>query len=292
MSEQWAAVAQGQDELPPTGTGGADSANPPGTPRVISAGAEWCSDEMQRARVREGNTEGSGVDRETGLHSTANAGRHESLSVAEGDREGVVRGVHPQVAAGNRHDTSQPAVDRRLAPLFTPSESPPPNSAKSLTVTRCEVQFARRMNAAWHSRLPDTQKGPWKYAFAAEWNGTCFGVALWHNPSARTLPQDWLELRRLAIAPDAPKFTATRMLGQMARYFKRYTEAPRLISYQDVDVHQGTIYRAANWTASYYSKPRQRDRSKPRKGTRRDYRSNQNGVAPDAAGKVRWELVL
>ena len=52
---------------------------------------------------------------------------------------------------------------------------------------------------------------------------------------------------------------------------------------------RGTIYRAAGWTVGAISKPRVRDRSKPRVGTRRAYRSNLNGPASDGAGKIRWE---
>jgi hypothetical protein len=182
--------------------------------------------------------------------------------------------------------------ERRMAPLFV-EECAAPEKASMLLVTRCAVDFARDGVAAWHSRLPRTQIGPWKLAFAAHYRETCFGVALWNNPSARTLPSDWLELRRLAVAPDAPHCAASRMLGQMARWIRaNLPDVPRLISYQDCDVHTGTIYRAAGWEAAYVSKPRVRDRSKARVGTRRDYRNNLNGQTPDAAAKVRWELVL
>lgn len=187
---------------------------------------------------------------------------------------------------------SEPHFERRLSPLFS-EEVGPPDKASQLEVVRCDPQFARDGVAAWHSRLPKTQTGPWMLGFAAHYRETCFGVALWHNPSARTLPNDWLELRRLAVAPDAPHCTASRMLGQMARWIKRnMPSVPVLISYQDCDVHTGTIYRAAGWTAAYTSKPRTRDRSKPRVGTRRDYRNNLNGIAPDGAAKVRWQLEL
>lgn len=162
-----------------------------------------------------------------------------------------------------------------------------------LIVEPCDPQFARSMIEAWHSRLPLTQRGPWKLAFAASYELTCFGAALWHNPSARGLPQDWLELRRLAIAPDAPHCSASRMLGVMARWIRRnMPDVPRLLSYQDMIVHTGTIYRAAGWEVNHIAKPRIRDRSKPRAGTRRDYRSNLNGTEPDGAPKARWELVL
>lgn len=183
--------------------------------------------------------------------------------------------------------------DRRMAPLFVAEEISPPVKASQLTLAPCDPGFARSCVAAWHSRLPYTQAGPWRLAFAAHHEWTCYGVALWHNPSARGLPQSWLELRRLAIAPDAPHCTASYMLGGMARWIARnWPEVTMLISYQDEDVHTGTIYRAAGWIPAYRSKPRVRDRSKPRRGTRRSYRSNSNGVVPDSAGKIRWQKPL
>lgn len=184
-------------------------------------------------------------------------------------------------------------VDRRLAPLFHPDDAAPPLKASLLEVRTCDPQIARMYVGAWHSRLPDTQVGPWMLAFVASYEETCFGAALWHNPSARTLPQEWLELRRLAIPDDAPHCTASFMLGAMARWIRaNMPTVPRLISYQDLEVHTGTIYRAAGWREGLVSKPRTRDRSAARRGTRRAYRSDQNGPAPAGAGKVRWELQL
>lgn len=183
------------------------------------------------------------------------------------------------------------AVDRRLAPLFTPDEYDPPSKATGLTLEPCPPDVARRYIAAWHSRLPRTQTGPWKLGFVAHHHHTCYGAALWHNPSARGLPQDWLELRRLAIPDDAPPHTASWMLGAMRKWVRaNMPEVPRLLSYQDTEVHTGTIYKAAGWEPAYVSKPRQRDRTPNRVGTRRAYRSDLNGAAPSGAGKVRWEV--
>jgi hypothetical protein len=107
------------------------------------------------------------------------------------------------------------------------------------------------------------------------------------------LPDHWLELRRMAVADDAPHCTASWFLAQMRRWFQQNTpERERLISYQDIDVHTGTIYKAAGWEPVFFAKARVRDRSKPRVGTRRDYRSNLNGIEPDGAGKIRWEKSL
>lgn len=166
-----------------------------------------------------------------------------------------------------------------------------PPKASALAVSPCPPAYARKLNELWHSRLPRTQVGPWQFAFHAHFDHLTYGVALWHNPSARTLPHHWVELRRLAVAPDAPHCTATRMLGQMAKWFAaNHPERERLISYQDTAVHKGTIYLAAGWEPAHRSTPRTRDRSVGRKGTARAYRSNQNGVDVDSTAKVRWEL--
>jgi hypothetical protein len=181
-------------------------------------------------------------------------------------------------------------LDRRVEPLFWPEESSPPERASMLDVRSVDPQVVRPLIAAWHSRLPSTQKGPWIVAYVAAFKGTAFGAALWHNPSARGLPQDWLELRRLAIPDDAPHCTASRMLGQMRRDIRRrFPDCTHLISYQDESVHTGGIYRAAGWTPEFRTEQRQRDRSSLRPGGRL-YRWSQNGEAPDVAAKVRWGI--
>lgn len=179
-----------------------------------------------------------------------------------------------------------------IAPtLPIPPESERPRVARDLILSRSEIGPARLCVAVWHSRLPATQRGPWRLAFTAEHGGYLYGAALWHNPSARGLPNEWLELRRLAIPDYAPPHSASWMLGAMRKWIRReMPEVPRLLSYQDTDVHTGTIYKAAGWSPAYYSKPRVRDRTPPRVGTNRAYRSDLNGQAPAAAGKIRWEI--
>ena len=165
--------------------------------------------------------------------------------------------------------------------------------ARDLETIRCSVGHAVTLTRTWHSRLPKTQDGPWQFAFKAHYQGFTYAVALWHNPSARTLPGHWLELRRMACAPDAPRYTASRMLGAMVRFFeKEYPEREKCISYQDIEVHTGTIYKASNWIPEYFSRPRRRDRSKPRIGTTRNYRSDLNSPRVASAGKIRWAYYL
>lgn len=167
------------------------------------------------------------------------------------------------------------------------------HSPKQLIFGLCSKPFAVELVRQWHSRLPETQAGPWEFAFVAEHCGVAYGVALWNTPSGRCVPQQWLELRRMALSPDAPKNTASCFLAWMVRFFlSHHAHRERCISYQDTAVHRGTMYKACGWHIGATSKARIRDRSKLRNGTSRLYRSNLNGVSVDASPKVRWEYPL
>lgn len=182
---------------------------------------------------------------------------------------------------------------RVMHPLFQAGQGGSIPTSALLRFDLCDKEYAVDLCRAWHSRMPKTQSGPWQYAFHAHHEGITYAAALWNTPSGRCLPQHWLELRRMACSPDAPKNTASRFLAWMVRYFKR--ECPsreRCISYQDTAVHAGTIYRASGWKPTHTSKPRIRDRSGKRHGTNRRYRWNINGEHADASAKVRWELIL
>jgi hypothetical protein len=139
---------------------------------------------------------------------------------------------------------------RVMHPLFQVGQGGSiPTSTLQLrfAVTRREV--FKKLNRLWHSRLPECQDGHRVY-YSASYEGIYYAVAMWTNPSAPKLPQlEWIELKRLAIADDAPHNTASRFLGWMARDIsKRFPIVTTLVSYRDCDVHSGTIYKAAGWT--------------------------------------------
>jgi len=180
-------------------------------------------------------------------------------------------------------------------PLLASFEDPIKNDlrARDLVFEPCTKNHAIKCISLWHSRLPNMGSGPMQFAFHGHQGGQTYVVALLSNPIARTLPANWIELRRMACAPNAPRNTASRFLGWMLKYFSaHYSERERIISYQDTAVHQGTIYKAAGWTAAHVSVARVRDRSVKRTGTNRLYRSNVNGSDADASSKVRWEKLL
>jgi hypothetical protein len=169
-------------------------------------------------------------------------------------------------------------------PLFhEEGDGSTPISPLQLFFRPIDLTTAKRLNQLWHSRLPRVGRFLCRVAYAAEFAGRFFAVAIWMNPVARLLPQHaWLELNRFAIAPDAPKNTASRMLGWMARDIRlQFPEVERLISYQDLDVHDGTIYRACGWVTNH-----------ERSGDDWERPNRVRIRSQSASPKRRWEKVI
>ncbi len=164
-----------------------------------------------------------------------------------------------------------------------------PTSPLQLHVGQIHVTQAIQLNSVWHSRLPDVIRGnidrnKYSVCYGAEYGNKFYAIAIWSSPVARKLAtkdEDWLELRRMAIADDAPRNTASRMISVMVRKIKiTFPEIKRVISYQDTEVHHGTIYKASGWKAEATSKDADGWQSRNR-------RLNQ------ATGqKIRWGLDL
>jgi len=181
----------------------------------------------------------------------------------------------------------QCADDVRVAyPLFqTVDGGSSPTSALQLRVARIGVERAVRLNRAWHSRLPEmTNAFTCRVCYGAAWEDRYYAIAMWSDPVARMLNgRGWLELRRMAIADDAPPNTASRMLSVMARMIRKdLPDVKHLISYQDTEVHTGTIYKAAGWIKGNVSETGWGWESRPDR--------QQKPIAPGA--KVRWERAI
>ena len=163
-----------------------------------------------------------------------------------------------------------------------------PTSALRLIVERCSVFFACDLVRKWHSRLPviersNIYRNADHVCYMASDSEVAYAVAIWTSPVARMLNDgQTLELRRFAIAPDAPKNTGSRVLGVMRRLIGReMAHIRRLVSYQDTSVHEGTIYKSAGWTPAGSRRAGEWScRSRPRRPTQANAR------------KVRWECVL
>jgi len=182
------------------------------------------------------------------------------------------------------------ADDARIAcPLFQAEYGGEvPTSALQLRIARISYEKFKELNFAWHSRLPHTTNCFEGICFGAEYNNLYYGVAWWSKPIARALAdREMYELRRMALSSDRPKNTASRFLAVMVKLLKQQKpEVKCFISYQDTDVHSGTIYKAAGWTIGNIGE-RIEESAKYNNWKTRENRMNQS-IAP----KIRWEKYL
>ncbi len=165
-----------------------------------------------------------------------------------------------------------------------------PTSPLQMRVREISVFAACKLNAKWHSRLPvidwsNVVRNTYYVCYGASFDNHWFAVAIWSDPVARNRLREgdtMLELRRMAISPESPRYTASWMIGVMVKLIKkRFPKLTRLISYQDTEVHTGTIYKASGWQSAFVSKgidwtTVSRNRNRPQ----------------TLADKIRWELVL
>jgi len=151
-------------------------------------------------------------------------------------------------------------------------------------------QLACELNKKWHSRLPEIHwsnivRNTHYVCFGAYFSEKWFAVAIWSSPVAGNRLKDarhTLELRRFAICKDAPKNTASRMMAVMIKVIRRkFPDIKKLISYQDTEVHRGTIYKASNWTIGSYVKNKSWSTGKRKRNKEQS-----------TADKIRWEYYL
>ena len=162
-----------------------------------------------------------------------------------------------------------------------------PISPLQLEILPCHVEKACELNRHWHSRLPRIEpnniyRSPPSVCYAAVYKNRFYATAIWSAPIAKALNgKNYIELRRMAISPNAPKNTASRMIKIMRKNIKkRFPEIVKLISYQDTEVHHGTIYAASGWEKVALSKGASWGRSRKR---------NEDQTTAD---KIRWEYEL
>ena len=154
-----------------------------------------------------------------------------------------------------------------------------PTSTLQLRFAKTDIKRALALNKQWHSRMPKLTNWQRCEAFAAECGNVVYAIAIWGRPVAREFNgRGYIELRRMAIADDAPKNTATRMIGWMIRELKKRGEYTKAISYQDTGSHKGTIYKASGWQAVGLKK---------NIGT--GWNTRDRNAMQSTSDKVRWE---
>ncbi len=180
-------------------------------------------------------------------------------------------------------------------PLFQPGKSiSVPISALQLRVVKIGMRLACDLNRQWHSLLPRADLGNMlcgnmSVAYGAEHDDRWYAVAIWSQPIIRAnCDGKTIELRRMAICADAPKYTASRILGVMRRLIKK--EMPyltRAISYQAIEVHEGTIYKASGW-----QRAGKISAARPQRFSNVSKRTRATGPLQTHSPKQRWEIAL
>ena len=182
------------------------------------------------------------------------------------------------------------ADDARIAyPLFQVEYGgATPTSALQLRFSKTNRETFNTLNRIWHSVLPEARNSFEGVHFAAECGNKMYAVAWWSKPAARRLNgRGMFELRRYAIADDAPKYTASRFLAWMAKEIKRtMPNVETLISYQDTSKHKGTIYKATGWKVGHVTS------YESGKNVGATWETRDGRVEVATGEKVRWEYQL
>lgn len=165
-----------------------------------------------------------------------------------------------------------------------------PTSPHHILIKEIGAQEASRLNFIWHSKLPrihwsNITRNTCYVCYALLFKGTAIGVAIWSSPVAQNRfknGKEILELRRLALSQRCPKNTASWSISVMMKMIKKkFPFITRLISYQDTEIHKGTIYKASGWSIGKETEfiswtTNKRKRSKDQ----------------TSAKKIRWEKTL
>ena len=164
-----------------------------------------------------------------------------------------------------------------------------PTSPLQFKIVEVNPYTASEYNKKWHSRLPlihpsNITRNTYYVCYGATFDNQCYAIAIWSSPVARALAtgldkEKIIELRRMAISPKAPKNTASRMISIMVKLInKKFPKITRFISYQDTEVHKGTIYKASGWKICGNTKGASWCKSRKR---------NKDQTT---ANKIRWEI--
>lgn len=132
-------------------------------------------------------------------------------------------------------------------------------------VRPCSFELARQMVRKYHYARGGSNTAVYTHGLfprGAVWDADCAGVAWWIPPTKgaalKSYPANWqgvLALSRLVIVPDVPKNACSFLIRHAMRFIDRKAW-PCLITFADEwRGHEGTIYKAAGWVESGWTKP-------------------------------------
>ena len=177
---------------------------------------------------------------------------------------------------------------RVVHPLFQEEDDGSiPISPLQLEIEEMPIQQAILLNNEWHSSQPEIKNAKQGcIAFGAFFKNHYYAISIWGVPIARKFNGlGYYELRRMAIADNAPKNTGSRMLKIMRLLLvKKQPQLKKLISYQDTAKHTGPLYKSAGWIGTPVNIPLTGWDSRDK----RDHLNNDKS----RSFKIRWEFDL
>lgn len=171
--------------------------------------------------------------------------------------------------------------------LFTSPILIKPQSPFDIDIKVIKAILASELNNMFHSRLPKIHwsnivRNRYSVCYGLHYGENWVGVGIWSSPVNQNFDiVKTLELRRLALSDMCPKNTASNIISRMINEITvRFPLVTDLISYQDTEVHKGTIYKASNWVVDGETKFTTWGKSRKRS-------SDQS-----KANKIRWKYII
>lgn len=133
---------------------------------------------------------------------------------------------------------------------------------RSFEVNPISIQLASTIIQDWHYS-GSTNGLMVSHCFGLFSNGNLIGSIIYGGLAMANAwkkyankQSDVVELRRLACIDKTPKNTESYFIGKTIRWLKRFTEFKLIVSYADTfHNHQGTIYKASNFTHQGMTSP-------------------------------------
>ena len=166
--------------------------------------------------------------------------------------------------------------------------------SSSFYVQPCPLADAQSLTRAYHYSKGGSVSAIYTHGLYRRSDSMLMGIAWWTPPTKDTAmtvnPVDWrrvLNLSRLAVVPEAPRNSASFLLGKSIRLIQKDARFLSLITYADeAQGHNGGIYRATNWLYMGRVGPHQRWED-PANGNRQVSNVHKNSQLMYAAGYIQ-----
>lgn len=143
--------------------------------------------------------------------------------------------------------------ERLLWAIERGSITPTIISLKDLSIAEASYEATYKFIVSNHYLGPTNRS---KYYLTLLLHGEAVAIATYGSPIRQNIGKDALELVRLCRSPYAyNKNMLSYFLSKCEKWIKKNTDAKFLVSYADTRLHNGAVYKAANWVMVGETKP-------------------------------------